>query len=67
MRFTLFSAVPSWFIKRLGSRPSWSFVSMKLPPVHPDPNRPHLFHNLYFFGTALLLALLLFAWTRAAP
>ena len=39
---------------------------MKLPPVHPDPKRPHLVHNLYFFGAALLLALLLFAWTRTA-
>jgi hypothetical protein len=42
------------------------FCVMKLPPVHPDPKRPHLFHNLYFFGAALALALLLFAWTRPA-
>jgi hypothetical protein len=39
---------------------------MKLPKLHPDPRKPHLFHDLYFVGAALMLAALLFAYSQIA-
>jgi hypothetical protein len=57
---TVISIVKHSLLQPFDMHRMWRFVSMKLPPIHPDPNRPHLFHNLYFFGVALLLGVLLF-------
>jgi hypothetical protein len=39
-------------------------MKLRLPPLRPYPHNPRRVHDLYFYGAALLVAMVLFFLSR---